>query len=70
MSGPAGARPAGPGAPGGPRPPARGFGGGGPFGGPGLPAEKAKDFRGTFGRLVATLRPSWRGSSSSSASPS
>ena len=22
-----------------------------------LPAEKAKDFRGTFGRLVATLRP-------------
>ena len=68
MSGPTGGRPAAtrpgsPGAPGGgapaggPRPPARGFGGGGPFGGPGLPAEKAKDFRGTFGRLVGTLRP-------------
>jgi ATP-binding cassette, subfamily B, multidrug efflux pump len=52
------ARPAGPGGPGGPaRPPARGFGGGGPFGGPGLPPEKAKNFRGTFGRLVNTLRP-------------
>ena len=39
------------------RPPPRGFGGGGPFGGPGLPPEKPKDFRGTFGRLVGTLRP-------------
>jgi ATP-binding cassette subfamily B multidrug efflux pump len=69
MSGPAGARPpaatgpgtagasGGSGGAGGARPPARGFGGGGPFGGPGLPAEKARDFRGTFGRLVATLRP-------------
>ena len=40
-----------------PRPPGRGFGGGGPFGGAGLPPEKARDFRGTFGRLVNTLRP-------------
>ncbi|OGO57643.1 MAG: multidrug ABC transporter ATP-binding protein [Chloroflexi bacterium RBG_16_69_14] len=39
------------------RPPPRGFGGGGPFGGPGLPPEKPKDFRGTFGRLARTLRP-------------
>ncbi len=39
------------------RPPARGFGGGGPFGTAGLPPEKARDFRGTFGRLVNTLRP-------------
>ena len=40
-----------------PRPPSRGMGGGGPFGGPGLPPEKARDFRGTFGRLTHTLRP-------------
>jgi ATP-binding cassette subfamily B multidrug efflux pump len=33
------------------------MGGGGPFGGPGLPPEKPKDFRGTFGRLLGTLRP-------------
>ena len=39
------------------RPPQRGFGGGGPFGGPGLPAEKARDFKGSFRRLAATLRP-------------
>ena len=38
------------------RPPPRGFGGG-PFGGAGLPPEKAKDFRGTFSRLVRILRP-------------
>jgi ATP-binding cassette subfamily B multidrug efflux pump len=43
------------------RPPPRGMGGGGPFGGPGLPPEKAKDFKGSFGRLAGTLRPeaSW-----------
>ena len=28
-----------------------------PFGGPGLPAEKPKDFKGSFRRLVGTLRP-------------
>ena len=39
------------------RPPPRGFGGGGPFGGPGLPPAKPKDFRGTFGRLARALRP-------------
>jgi ATP-binding cassette subfamily B multidrug efflux pump len=38
------------------RPPARGFGGG-PFGGPGLPPEKPKDFQGSFRRLIGTLRP-------------
>ncbi|HEV7603398.1 MAG TPA: ABC transporter ATP-binding protein [Candidatus Limnocylindrales bacterium] len=38
------------------RPPARGMGGG-PFGGAGLPPEKPKDFRGSFGRLIGTLRP-------------
>ena len=37
------------------RPPPRP--GGGPFGGVGLPAEKPKNFKGTFRRLVATLRP-------------
>jgi ATP-binding cassette subfamily B protein len=37
------------------RPPPRP--GGGPFGGVGLPAEKAKDFKGTFRRLVRTLSP-------------
>ena len=52
MSGPAGA---GAGAP--RRPPPRGFGGGGPFGGPGLPPEKPKDFKGSFRRLAGTLRP-------------
>jgi ATP-binding cassette subfamily B protein len=50
MSGPAGAG-------GARRPPPRGFGGGGPFGGPGLPPEKPKDFRGSFRRLAGTLRP-------------
>ena len=30
---------------------------GGPFGGVGLPPEKPKNFRGTFGRLLETLRP-------------
>ena len=49
MSGP-GRAPAG-------RPPARGFGGGGPFGGAGLPPEKPRDFKGSFGRLIGTLRP-------------
>src|SRR5947207_1414842 len=37
------------------RPPPRPMGG--PFGGVGLPAEKPKNFRGTFGRLLRTLRP-------------
>jgi len=32
-------------------------GGHGPFGGPGLPPEKARDFGGTFRRLVRTLLP-------------
>src|SRR5262245_58044574 len=64
MSGPAGGRaPAtpppggGPGAAPGRRPPPRGFGGGGPFGGPGLPPEKPKNFRVTFRRLAGQLRP-------------
>jgi len=39
------------------RPPARGFGGGGPFGGAGLPPEKPRDLKGSFRRLVGTLRP-------------
>jgi ATP-binding cassette subfamily B protein len=39
------------------RPPARGFGGGGPFGGAGLPPEKPKNFKGSLGRLLRTLRP-------------
>jgi ABC-type multidrug transport system, ATPase and permease components len=39
------------------RPPARGFGGGGPFGGGGLPPEKPKDLKGSFRRLAGTLRP-------------
>jgi ATP-binding cassette subfamily B multidrug efflux pump len=30
---------------------------GGPFGGPGLPAEKPKDLKGSFRRLTGTLRP-------------
>ncbi len=30
---------------------------GGPFGGPGLPAEKAKNLKGSFRRLAGTLRP-------------
>jgi len=47
----------GPGRPGAGRPPARGFGGGGPFGGPGLPPEKPRDFKGSFRRLIGTLRP-------------
>ncbi|GAB3409227.1 ABC transporter ATP-binding protein [Schumannella luteola] len=39
-------------------PPRRGpGGGGGPFGGPGLPAEKSADFRGSALRLLGTLRP-------------
>jgi ATP-binding cassette subfamily B protein len=33
------------------------MGGGGPFGGPGLPPEKPKNFKGTFRRLIGTLRP-------------
>ena len=37
------------------RPPPRPMGG--PFGGVGLPAEKPKDFKGTFRRLVKTLSP-------------
>ena len=37
------------------RPPPRPMGG--PFGGVGLPPEKPKNFRGTFGRLLKTLRP-------------
>ena len=55
MSGPTGGGPGGPG--GARRPPARGFGGGGPFGGPGLPPEKPKDLKGSFLRLAGTLRP-------------
>jgi ATP-binding cassette subfamily B multidrug efflux pump len=39
------------------RPPPRGMGGGGPFGGPGLPAEKPKDLKRSFRRLAGTLRP-------------
>jgi ATP-binding cassette subfamily B multidrug efflux pump len=39
------------------RPPPRGFGGGGPFGGPGLPAEKPKNLKGSFRRLAGTLSP-------------
>jgi ATP-binding cassette subfamily B protein len=40
------------------RPPGRGFGGGGgPFGGVGLPPEKPKDFNGSLRRLLGTLRP-------------
>ncbi|MFL5713574.1 MAG: ABC transporter ATP-binding protein [Chloroflexota bacterium] len=49
MSGPGGAAA-------GRRPPPRGMGGG-PFGGPGLPAEKPKNLKASFGRLVGTLRP-------------
>ena len=49
MSGPAGAGAA-------RRPPPRGMGGG-PFGGPGLPAEKPKNLKASFRRLVGTLRP-------------
>ena len=60
-AGPGGATPpAGAGGPAGAgarRPPPRGMGGGGPFGGPGLPPEKAKDFKGSLGRLAGTLRP-------------
>jgi ATP-binding cassette subfamily B multidrug efflux pump len=54
MSGP-GRPTGGPGAapPAGPRRP----GGGGPFGGVGLPPEKPKNFRGSLGRLLGTLRP-------------
>lgn len=33
------------------------MGGGGPFGGMGMPVQKAKDFRGTVRRLVGYLRP-------------
>jgi ATP-binding cassette subfamily B protein len=52
VSGPAGARL------GGAQPPRRGFGGGGgPFGGLGLPPEKPKDFNGSLRRLLGTLRP-------------
>jgi ATP-binding cassette, subfamily B, multidrug efflux pump len=38
------------------RPPPR-MGGGGPFGGPGLPPEKPKDLKASFRRLAGTLRP-------------
>ena len=51
MSGPAGA------GAGARRPPPRGPGGGGPFGGPGLPPEKPRNFKGSFRRLIGTLRP-------------
>ena len=50
MSGPGGGSAAGR------RPPPRGMGGG-PFGGPGLPAEKPKNLKASFRRLVGTLRP-------------
>jgi ATP-binding cassette subfamily B protein len=54
VSGPAG----GPGGAMARRPPARGFGGGGgPFGGVGLPPEKPKNFNGSLRRLLGTLRP-------------
>ena len=46
----------GPGRPAAGRPPQRGFGGG-PFGGAGLPPEKPKNLKGSFGRLIGTLRP-------------
>jgi ATP-binding cassette subfamily B protein len=39
------------------RPPQRGFGGGGPFGGPGLPPEKPKNMRASLKRLLGNLRP-------------
>ena len=48
-------RPGGAGAMGGRPPMRRGFGPGGMMGG--MPAEKSKDFRGSFGRLLARLRP-------------
>lgn len=43
-----------------PRPPAGGFGGRGPFGGAGLPAEKAMSFGPSARRLVSRLRPQRR----------
>jgi ATP-binding cassette, subfamily B, multidrug efflux pump len=55
VSGPAGGRAAGSAQ--GARPPQRGFGGGGPFGGAGLPPEKPKNFNGSLRRLLSTLRP-------------
>ncbi len=48
-------RPGGAGATGGRPPTRRGFGPGGMMGG--MPAEKSKDFRGSFGRLLARLQP-------------
>ena len=48
-------RPGGAGATGGRPPMRRGFGPGGMMGG--MPAEKSKDFRGSFGRLLARLQP-------------
>jgi ATP-binding cassette subfamily B multidrug efflux pump len=45
-----------------PRPPMRrGPGGGGPFGGAGMPTEKSMNFGPSAKRLVARLRPEWLG---------
>ncbi|MCU1505853.1 MAG: multidrug transporter ATP-binding protein [Microbacteriaceae bacterium] len=45
-----------------PRPPMRrGPGGGGPFGGAGMPVEKSMNFAPSAKRLVARLRPEWLG---------
>ncbi|MDQ1605715.1 MAG: ATP-binding cassette, subfamily multidrug efflux pump [Microbacteriaceae bacterium] len=45
-----------------PRPPMRrGPGGGGPFGGAGMPVEKSMNFGPSAKRLVARLRPEWLG---------
>ena len=41
------------------RPPARGFGGGGGFGGMQLPAQKSKDLNKTLRQLLGRLRPEW-----------
>lgn len=44
------------------RPPARrGPGGGGPFGGMGMPAEKSMNFLPSAKRLIRRLRPEWFG---------
>src|ERR1035437_6799641 len=54
---PGGGGPGGFGGPGGPRRGPMGRGGMGPMGGAMMPAEKAKNFRATFRRLIGELRP-------------
>ncbi|MCX6020562.1 MAG: ABC transporter ATP-binding protein [Chloroflexi bacterium] len=44
-------------APSSPRPAAGPFGGGSPFGGPSLPAQRARNFRGTLRRLLRYFKP-------------